>query len=81
MIKINKKREENRYHLAADCESGTTLIDSDGHIWLCVLSDDKRENIWVHIDRHDGSAVLCDVDKPSEAYGKLCSIEITVLER
>ena len=81
MLRINDKREDFRLHSAKENDPGTTLIDTNGDIWLCVLCDNTSEHIWAHIDRHTGRAILCSVDKPSEAYGKLCCIELTILEK
>jgi hypothetical protein len=82
MIRVDDTRETARSHMAADCEPGTTLVGPGGDLWLCVKSDDTREHIWVHIDpARGGRAILCDVDKPREAHGKLCNLEIKVLEK
>lgn len=81
MIKINDERETYRCHLASECEPGTTLVDPDGHIKICVRLDDTMENVWVFLDARSGEAFINNIDDPAEAHGKLCSIEIKVLER
>lgn len=80
MIRFKDDRPSFKSHLANECRPGTTLVAADGNLWLCAISDDTQEHVWIRISGRgdEVQAVICDADKVSEAYGKICDLDITV---
>lgn len=85
MIKVNSTSCDYKPYAAADCRPGETLVDQDGDLFLCAVSDESGSKYWIHIYTRDrGKAVICDTDLddvpngPCLVVGRKCDLEITI---